>query len=330
MFSKVCGSAAVISALWSGVVAFGVIFLLTELCSRYQSGNLIDTAVKAFGNFGRYIVTIIVAACLFISAITTLGELSQLSKVISFPTAPLWYVLVFYALGAVCGALGNIGVITRLHGIFVPLVIAGLAILIISVIFGGDISRIFPILGEGIQATFGKGLSGIIMFSDILLFFLILPKNTAEPFPKKKILTASVIGISISVLFVFALVLSVSPTVAAEDSFPFYLVLKEVYYGRFFQRIDAIMLFLSAVSGMLYLSLNAASFSCVTDGIFKTGRQKLISTFYMVFTSISTLLASVISSKVLEYLIFLLSFGGIALLIITMFFARGRKSNEKT
>lgn len=329
IFPKTSGNAAALSALWSGFVAFGVIFLITELCSRNKTANLIVAAHRAFGKWGGYIVSAIVTLCLFVSAVITLGELSQLAKDISFPTAPFWFVLLFFAVAAVCGVFGGIGAISRMHGFFVPTVIVVLVLLILSVVFSGDATMLFPILGNGAEAVFGKGLSGTILYTDILLFFLICPGNNIEEFTKKKVLTASAIGIFLSVMFIFALNLSVSPSVSAEGSFPVYHVLKEVYYGRFFQRIDAIMLLISSLSGMLYLSLNVATLSLISKEIFKTDRVFLISVAYMFFITVFAFLSNVFSSKILGYLTFVLGFGGIAVVTITMLFARRKFLNEK-
>ncbi|MBQ2931421.1 MAG: GerAB/ArcD/ProY family transporter [Clostridia bacterium] len=328
LFPKFSGSAAALSALFSGVIAFGVIFLISLSLKKHNSPNLADAAFAVFGKIGGLIVCIISAFCLLLSATVTLGELCHLAKAISFPASPFWFVLLFFAVSAAWGASRGVDALARTHSIFVPVIVLGLIVLIVSTVFRGNLSNLVPIFGSGAEAVFGKGLSGTVMYTDLLVFFLLIPPKSKAPIPLKKILTASATGILLTCLFVLALNLSVSPSIISNDSFPFYLLMKEVYYGRFFQRIDSLMLLISSLSGMLYLSLNASAFSHVAGRIFNPHRQKLIPPFYIAGVSIFTLLANVLSSKIIGFLFFAFAFAGILLVIITLFFAKRRVPDE--
>ncbi len=328
LFPLFSGNAAALSSLFSGVIAFGVIFLITLSLKKHHCPNLADSAFAAFGKIGGLIVCIISAFCLLLSATVTLGELCHLAKAISFPASPFWFVLLFFAISAVWGASQGVNALARTHSVFVPIIVLGLIVLIVSTVFRGDASNLLPILGSGTEAVFGKSLSGTVMYADLLVFFLLIPPKSKAPVSSKKILTASAIGILLTCLFVLALNLSVSPSIISSDSFPFYLLMKEVYYGRFFQRIDCVMLLISALSGMLYLSLNASAFSHIAGRIFKTRRQKLIPPFYMAGVSIFALLTNVLSSKIIEFLFFAFAFAGILLVIITLFFFGRRVPDE--
>lgn len=330
LFSKFSGSGAALSAAFSGAIAFGVIFLITVLLKKHRFFNLSDAFFSAFGKIGGLLACAIAALCLFVSAGVTLSELSLLAKAISFPASPFWFVLLFFAVSAVLGSISGADSLARTHAVFVPVIVFGVVLLVVSTILKGNVARLLPILGNGPEAVFGKGLSGMVMYSDLIIFFLLIPQKAKKTFPQKKLLIASAIGILLSVLFVFALNLSVSPSVISGDSFPFYLVMKEVYYGRFFQRIDCLMLLIFSLSGMLYLSLNATAFSHLAGIFFKSRRQKLVSPFYMAFVSIFALLTNILNSKIIEFLFFAFGFAGILLVIITPLFTKRRKPNENT
>ncbi len=330
LFSNFSGSGAALSAAFSGAIAFGVIFLIITLFKKHHFLNLSDAFFAVFGKIGGLLACAIAALCLFVSAGVTLSELSYLAKAISFPTAPFWFVLLFFAVSAALGSISGGYPLARTHTVFVPIIVFGLVLLIVSTILRGDTARLLPILGNGPEAVFGKGLSGTVMYADLIIFFLLIPPKATKSFPQKKFLAASAIGILLSVLFVFALNLSVSPSVISGDSFPFYLVMKEVYYGRFFQRIDCLMLLISSLSGMLYLSLNAAAFSRLAGVFFKSRRQKLVAPFYMAFVSVFALLTNILNSKIIEFLFFIFGFAGILLAIITPLFAKRRNQNENT
>ncbi len=329
IFFTTSGSGAALTALWSGLISFAAIFLFFWLWGRLGGGNIINLANMAFGSFGKYTAITIVEFCLFLSAVSALSDISALAKIISFPTAPFWFVVLFFVLGALLGTLSGLDSLFRTHGIFVPLIVFGLALLIISVVSSGDFNRLFPILGSGPQAVFGKGLSGTIMHSDILLLFLLSPSESHDKFPRKKFLIASGVGIALCTLFVFAVSVSVSEAVITEESFSFYLCLKEIYYGRFFQRIDAIMQLLSSLSVMLYLSLSATLFSAKVLGAKNLRKQKVISSAFILIVAAACLILRTIGQEVFRSLLFIFGFSGIGLLLVTLLFAKRRNKNEK-
>ena len=330
LFSRLSGSGAALSALFSGILTFAVIFLISRSLKKHNSKNLADAAFSAFGKIGGLIACSIIAFCLLVSATVTLLDLCHLVKSISFPSSPFWFVLFFFSVSAVWGAVLGTDAIGHAHGIFVPVILLGLVVLIISTVSRGDASNLLPIFGNGPESVFGKGLSGTLMYSDLLVLFLLASPKSSAYFPEKKLLIASAIGIFLTCLFVLALNLSVSPSLISEDSFPFYLLMKEVYYGRFFQRIDSLMLLIASLSGMLYLSLNASAFSYITGRIFNTKRLHLIPPFYIAGISAFALLANVSSPKIINFLFFAFAFAAILLVIITFLFAKRRVSDENT
>ncbi len=329
LFFRHAANSAFISAALSGFFAFAAIFLLARLYSKKKASSLPDSNLLSFGRVGRYIIFVLATICLFFSAVAALNDFSSLAKQISFPSAPLWFVCLFFAVAAFVGACGGISALSRIHKRFVPLIVAGLVLLIVSVIWTGNPIRLTPILGNGIDSVLSGSLSGTIMYADVFIFFLLLPEDKEKAFSCRKIVSFASIGIALTALFVFALNLVISSQTVSSSEFPFYLAIKEVHYGRFFQRIDAVMLFVSSLSGMLYLALNTAAFAALAERILKTGQSKLLAACYVFFLIIFALLSRALDAKFFTFLYYVLGFSGVALVLLIMLFAARRKSNEK-
>lgn len=328
LFSETSGSAAALCALYSGVIAFILILIISTLLSKAANKNIIDAAHSAFGAFGKYAVSIIILLYLAVSSLITLSEFSNLTKLISFPTAPVSFVAIFIAISAAFAAFGGLRTVLRLHGIFVPLILAATVLLIASTVYTGDILNLFPILGTSTERLFGKGLSGIIMYTDIILFFLITPKAPDSQQANKKVLFNTGIGVLINFLFILAFNLSIPYSTSAEGHFPVYLLLKEVYYGRFFQRIDAIILLVSNISGMLYLALNIFLFCNILKQTFNINKRPavLIYTAAIFFAVVGSRL---IPSNLLTYLVFICGFSAFAIMLLASFFAKRRSATNE-
>ena len=330
LYPKNSGSGAALSAVFSGLWAFLIISIIIFLFSKFKKGNILDAAELSFGNFGKTIVASIILFYTALSALVALGEFSHLAKLIAFPTAPLFYILIFFTVAGVFGALGHLYSLLKLHSSFMPLILFALILLTLSTIVRGDFSNLLPVLGKGSVSVFGKGLGGMIMYSDILLILLISPSDLDNIKTIKSFLKSTVIGIIFVCLFVFALNVSIPYTISSESSSPLYLLLKQVYYGRFFQRIDAIILFASAISGMLYLSFNAFIFSGVLANTFNIKSPRRLTFLYFSFLFIAAVFIKLIPAKIITSLVFVLGFSLVFVFLITLIFTSRRSAdNEK-
>ena len=115
--------------------------------------------------------------------------------------------------------------------------------------------RIFPILGYGIDKTFFSGLSNIFSFSGIL-YLLFLPPLLDKP---EKLKRMSIVAVIISGFYLFlsvtCLLLSLSFTMHSDESFSLYVLTRNLEYGRFIQRVDAIFILVWIISIISYINI---------------------------------------------------------------------------
>jgi len=332
LFPKTAGTAAALSAGFSAILAFVMIFLIVAVFLRIPRINILDVAESAFGVLGRKIFALLILLYLFTSAIVTLGEFSELTKLISFPTAPIAFCALFFTIAATVGVFGGFSAISRLHRLFVPATALVLFVIVISTLWNADFSNLFPVLGRGAESVFGKGISGIIMHTDILLLFLITPSDKRSHKSKNTVLVPVLFGLFTVVAVIFAFTVRIPYPVSAEGQFPIYLLLKEIHYGRFFQRIDAILLIVATLCGMLYLAFNLFFFTDILKSDFgvSDARPCILPVALTIFFSSAGV--KFIPAEFLEVLLFCSGFAlwGVFLLVI-LFMKVGRKQlNEKT
>jgi spore germination protein KB len=328
LFAKTAATAASLSALYSGLIALIIIFFASRLFSGNNHRNIIDEATLAFGNTGRYIVALIILIYISISAFVALNEFSIFSKAVAFPTSPLSYILIFFVVASLTASLTGIKTTIRLHGVFMPLVLLGIVLLLVSTLYKGNPSNIIPILGKNCESLFGKGISGIVFYTDIILFFAIAPEKKNTP-QRNILLWGTITGIIINFLFVLSYNLTIPYPISADGQFPIYLLLKEVYYGRFFQRIDAIVLFISNISGMLYLCFNLGIFSHILKQVFNVKKSRTAVIIYSIIIFLTVLFNKLIPSQLITVMMFLFGFAALAFMLTTVFFARRKSKYEK-
>ncbi len=253
---KSLGSGTPLFVLSGGAIWSFVIFLIAVSLFRYANGNIIDAVQDSFGAVGKIIVSVILAIYLLLSQIFTLNDFSRLAQLICFPTSPLWFVAGFLALGSILGATGRQHSVIRLHGVFMPIIIIVLALLIGSTVFPFDNAHSVAAPPLRLTPSFKDILAQASLYGDILLLFLISPSKNSKPQAVKAAVHGSIFALIITTLFFLAFATRIPQSIVQNGQFPIYLLMKEVYFGRFFQRLDAMILLISAISSMLYLSLN--------------------------------------------------------------------------
>ena len=163
--------------------------------------------------------------------------------------------MLFFAIATVIGNRMGLKPIVKTNLFIMPLVIFSILIIFFASAKNFVPERLLPILGKGPNETFISGLSNVFAYSGITYLFLIMPylKDTKQ---FKKI---SIIAIAISTIYLFLSVLClllVFPYISVTDEAnSIYLLTRSLELGSFFQRTDALFVFLFIMCSFSYLTI---------------------------------------------------------------------------
>ncbi len=256
IFPDISGSAATLTAVFSGVIAFLIFLFLLNLYEKTGKETLISLAKEHFGKPGQYILFFALSAYLLFSAALTLRETGEFIKAVSFPTAPLAFIFLFLMLGVTVCASQGFDAIGRTNSLILPTFLFAAIIIIVSAFFKGEASYLAPQLGYGIQSTFLKGLSSLGIYGDLIIMFMLAPFSQNTTSAKKTSLTALGIGILINIAVVFASNVTAPYTVSDKIIHPFAQLIKLFSAGRFFRRVDGYFMYLFAGCSILITALD--------------------------------------------------------------------------
>lgn len=263
------GCAAYISAFVSAAVSIAVIYAVLGMYGRTETDSISEVAEKKLGAFGRYAVFAFIAVYCAVSFVFALRELTGLVKLLAFPTAPEWFVAGFFVLAVMLALTRGTETIIRAHGLIVPIALCVTVLMLASVLRSCETDNIFPIWGNGTARIFGGAFKGLAMYSDIILIFLINPRGADRKELARSAKGATVAAAALNVAFVLIYTAMVYVPTSAGADYLAYRILKEVYYGRFFRRTDAVYMLTAALCGMLYLSFVIGIFSDTAERVFK-------------------------------------------------------------
>lgn len=169
--------------------------------------------------------------------------------------SPILFITLFFIGSSIICNRYQIKVIAKANLIISPIIFLSIVIILASSIKNFMPQRIFPILGYGIDKTFFSGLSNIFSFSGIL-YLLFLPPLLDKP---NKLKRMSIVAVIISGVYLFlsvtCLLLSLSFTMHSDESFSLYVLTRNLDYGRFIQRVDAIFILVWIISIISYINI---------------------------------------------------------------------------
>lgn len=244
-----------ILSLYLGILALIVFAVIAKLYSNFDGKDILDIGEYIGGNIGRIITGLFILVLLLSIMPLILREFSENMKIISLPTTPISFVEFFFLAGILAGAYMGMEAIVRFAAIAVPIIAAGLLIIISGSSQYFDLSRITPVLGNGPIEIFGKSLTRISVYAGLISPILLYPFIKT----KRNFKSVGYWSIIISTLFFTIGVLAFSlvyeyPT-GTESFLPIYELARLVDYGRFFQRIESIFVLIWAMSALLHLSI---------------------------------------------------------------------------
>lgn len=248
------GSSAWLNVLYISIIAVLIVWFIAHLFKKFQGCDILDVSEYLGGHTLKTIIGLLYIFLLIIVPIFTIKNFVEMLKIIYFRTSPLLYILLFFIVSTTIANRFSLKVLVKANMFFMTLTFLGIAVILVSSIKDFSMERIFPLLGYGYKETFFTGLSNLFSFSAIGYLFLLSPLLD-KPAEFKKI---SILSITISGIYLFltvtCILLSLSFTFKADESFPLYLLTRNFTYGRFVQRVDAVFILMWIISIIIYTS----------------------------------------------------------------------------
>lgn len=248
------GTAGWIMTVYISLLALIMYVVLIKLFKKYEGKDILDIAEIAGGKLFKIIAGLVVSGSLFYLTSVVLREFSEDMKVVSLPVSPLSYIMIFFIIGVVAASYLGVEAILRYHAIVVPVIAAGFILILLGAIPKMDYTNILPVLGNGADSIFGKGFFRVSVFGELMVLFLLPPFLGGY----KNVKVVGYVAIGFSSVFLIsgslAYILTFPYPSNMESFLPIYQLARIISFGRFFQRIEAVFVFIWAMAAFIYLT----------------------------------------------------------------------------
>lgn len=238
------GTGSWLNTIYTTIIALIIVIFLSKLFKAFPNKDIIDISAYCGGKFLKILMSIIcLIFFIFIASLFTRYFVNSI-KLIYFQKMPLTLLLILFILPPVVANRMGLKSIAGVDLISLPVTLISTSVLFFANLREFSFNNLFPILGYGSKNIFLNELTNIFCFTG-LIYLLFLPPLLKE---HKTFKTTSILYITFSgiylLLSLMALLMSLPSIAITDEMLSIYLLARIIRFGKFFQRIDAVFIFL--------------------------------------------------------------------------------------
>lgn len=209
----------------------------------------------------KAITSIIFTVYLIFTSSILIANFSEFLHVVYFHSSPSWIITLIFVITAIIANKLGFRSLIKVNTLIVPIVLITELVVFLGGLGKIEFQRALPILGYGFGQTFISGFSNIFAFGGLIYLYLIRPnlKNNVN-YKKVGIISISLSGLFLllsvaSLLFLFPFLINGVNTLSV------YMSTRVIEFGTFFERTDALFIFVWLFAFISYLCVIIAYIS---------------------------------------------------------------------
>lgn len=318
------GSGSIVNIFYIGIIDFIFVLIIIRLFKKFENADILDISEYLGGKILKTIVAIISILLLILVSFITLLDFSRVLYKIYFSQFSIISILGFFIIGIAIANFIGVKSISRVTSFIVPFSIISIIITFFAVSKNLDITSFTPILGESYKKTFIIGLSNSFAMYIIVYYYFIKPLLKNPNDFKKISIISYVISFALLLLTVISMLTIFTSNSHNSPINSLFLLARQIEFGTFLQRVDALFILLWTLSTFSYLSFVIFIINRIIKKVTNISNEKMItfSTTSILFglTLIPFNIAQLnfIEDTIYRYLILIFMLGiGIVLLILS-------------
>lgn len=250
------GTGSWLSIIYLGIISLIFIIAVCKLLKPFVQADIIDIS-EFLG--GKVLKTIIGIAYIFLFISFSgacLRYLVNSVHLIYFNNTPILYLMLLFIIPVIIANKHGIKAISGTNIIFVPIAMVSIIVLLLAASRDFVWQRLFPIFGYDAKNLFLIQLPNISAFNVIAYLYFIRPFLKKESNFKSISIICIIICTIYLLLSIVSLLMSYPFITETDETLSLYLLTRLVSFGTFFERVDAIFVFLWILALLSFLSFN--------------------------------------------------------------------------
>jgi spore germination protein KB len=232
-----------------------LVLLYAALGNRYPNKTFVQYCVISLGPwFGTIIALLYIAFCYLLAALM-LGDMGIFLTSQIMPDTPVEILRIIFTFAIVMAVRAGLKVYTRAAEIFIIWMLGLFFMLILPSIPKFNFDYITPIFEFGVKPVL-KGAYNFLALQEMVVLLMFYPYISASSKDRRNnFIKGTVVGGSLLVIMTLSSVLVLDPALTANQLFPAYALAKHINLGKFFERMESMMMFLWFLSIFVKMTL---------------------------------------------------------------------------
>jgi spore germination protein (amino acid permease) len=256
------------SASWmtplGGLIAVLIGFYLMYLVLRKNPGQtVIEITEQAFGPVvGTFLNLVTVGFFIAVGALFA-REFAEALIIAALPNVPISAISIAYLSMGVLGAYLGIEALARTARLSYTYIFGGILLLLLALIPWWGTGDVFPLFGNGPIKIFGQGTYSTAGITEIIFAALIIQSMGGVERFRLVGYRSMLLGFATLIVILLVTNLTFHWDTMAENTLPFYRLARNIYLGRFFQRVESVFVIIWSVVAFIKIAITlyGASFA---------------------------------------------------------------------
>ena len=168
---KASNSASLLNALYVSIIAIIVTLILCLLSKQFIGKNLLEISEFLGKNPLKIIIGFAYTAYFLLGIGLFLKKMANALQIIYYPLTHVVFIITLFCIA--CGIIANLGnnSLFKTMVLLVPFLYLAVILIFMGNSKNFTFRNIFPLLGNGAQATFLSGLSNIFSFTGLIYYY---------------------------------------------------------------------------------------------------------------------------------------------------------------
>ena len=252
---ETCGSAAWMAPLGGLAVALTGVFVLSLVLKKSPGNTIIEITEQACGPVIGIVLNLVTVVFFMSVCSLFIREFSEALIIAALPNTPLSVISTSYIIVGLLGAYLGIEALARTARLTYLYILGGIAVLLLALLPQWNVNDLFPLLGMGPLNVFGLGTYSTAAVTEVIFAAVLVQAfGGTEKFGKIGA-RSMLIGFVFLMALMATMVMTLGRNASMEATLPFYNLSRDIYLGRFFQRVEALFVIIWSLIGGLKIAL---------------------------------------------------------------------------
>jgi spore germination protein (amino acid permease) len=267
------GQAAWIGLTANSILALVMMLVLTFLVNKL-GGDLLSICKTLVGRRGALIILLFLALLFAGNTVLLLRNYVESTKISALHDADFHLISLTYGFTAAVAAYYGIEVIARAGCFVIPVLVAGSAVIIALLYPFYQFYLLVPLLGNGLKPLMVSSLKGAGFNLLAILIIIIAPSFQNVRTVRLCLLWGFGGMTALKLVYIIVLLLTFGVEVGMEKILPFFELARLVFINHYLQRIEAPLMMVWVMFGVLAIGLSLHVFCHLVAIILKLPSQR--------------------------------------------------------